>query len=77
MHQHAYLMADAALRERHLQLQHRLHVHALLGDRSSHRSLRHDLAVLLVRLARIVEPGRAGDGAARSGVTSAPSAVAA
>lgn len=60
MHQHAYLLADAALRERRHQTQHDLHLHALLGGRRTDRSLRQVVADLLVRLARIVEPGRAG-----------------
>ena len=60
MHQHAYLQADAALRERRLQTHHHVHLHALLGTRRSDRSLRQDVADLLVRLARVVEPGRAG-----------------
>ena len=60
MHQHAYLMADAALRERRLLMQHHLRIHALRADRPSGRSARQTVADLLVRLARIVEPGRAG-----------------
>lgn len=55
-----HLVAEAILRERHAHWHRHRHLIHHLSEARPHRPVRSRLALGLVRLARIVEPGAAG-----------------